>query len=102
MAREHGIAIDVLTETFLQFRTPFLHELGRIARRRRLQTDEAMDLMLAASRVFDRLLLGLINGFGDLAVRTATAAGDAGDAAMVAPAAEARPARRPRLARGPA
>ena len=102
MAREHGIAIDALTETFLQFRTPFLHELGRIARRRRLQTDEAMDLMLAASRVFDRLLLGLINGFGDLAARTATAAGGAGDAAMVAPAAEARPARRPRLARGPA
>src|SRR3989304_4325087 len=45
MAREHGIAIDALTETFLQFRPPFLHELGRIARRRRLQTGEATALI---------------------------------------------------------
>jgi excisionase family DNA binding protein len=66
MAREHGIEIDVLTDTFLQFRLPFLHELGRIARRRRLETDEAMDLLLAASRVFDRLLLALLRGYSDL------------------------------------
>jgi len=102
MAREHGMAMDVLTETFLQFRLPFLHELGRIARRRRVQTDEAMDLMLAASRVFDRLLLGLINGYGDLPARSATAAKAPGDTVVIPPAAESRPSRRPHLARGPA
>lgn len=62
MARAHGIDVDVATDTFLQFRLPFLHELGRIAQRRRLPTDEAADLILAASRVFDRLLLELLRG----------------------------------------
>lgn len=66
LAREHNIELDVLTDTFLRFRLPFLHELGRIARRRRLETDEAMDLLLAASRVFDRLLLALVRGHRDL------------------------------------
>lgn len=68
MARERGFAIDVLTDIFLQFRLPFLHELSRIAHRRRLQTDEAMDLLLAASRVFDRLFLALVQGNRDLPV----------------------------------
>jgi excisionase family DNA binding protein len=92
LARERGMLIDVLTETFLQFRLPFLHELGRIARRRRLPTDEAMDLLLAASRVFDRLLLGLINGYGDAPTGApastpmpATAAATAGIAQPAAP-----------------
>jgi excisionase family DNA binding protein len=67
LAREKGIGVDALTETFLRFRRPFLHELGRIARRRRLDTGDAMDLLLAASRVFDRLLLALIRGHRDLA-----------------------------------
>lgn len=62
MARERGIDPEILTDTFLQFRLPFLHELGRIARRRQLHTNEAMDLLLAASRVFDRLLLALLRG----------------------------------------
>ena len=66
MARERAIDIDVLTETFLEFRIPFLHELGRIARRRRLRADEAMDLLLAASRLFDRLLVALIRGHRDI------------------------------------
>jgi excisionase family DNA binding protein len=66
MARERGIEIEVLTETFLGFRIPFLHELGRIARRRRLPADESMDLLLAASRLFDRLLVVLIRGYRNL------------------------------------
>lgn len=68
MAREHDIRLDVLTNTFLRFRLPFLHELSRIARRRHLEVDEAMDLLLAASRVFDRLLLALLRGHADLPV----------------------------------
>jgi len=99
MARERGIGIDVLTETFLQFRMPFLHELGRIARRRRLQTDEAMDLLLAASRVFDRLILGLIHGYDDV---PSPAPAAHSDAAAIAPPAASRSSRPPRLARGPA
>jgi len=65
LSRDHDIQVDLLTDTFLRFRLPFLHELGRIARRRRLNADEAMDLLLAASRIFDRLLLALIEGYGD-------------------------------------
>ena len=99
MAREWGIGIDVLTETFLQYRMPFLHELGRIARRRRLQTEEAMDLLLAASRVFDRLILGLIHGHADPSSPGPVATGDA---VAIAPPAAARPGRSRRLARGPA
>jgi len=62
MARAHGIELETVTGTFLQFRLPFLHELSRIAQRRRLHTSEAADLILAASRVFDRLLLALLRG----------------------------------------
>jgi excisionase family DNA binding protein len=67
MARARAIELDAVTDTFLQFRLPFLHELGRIAQRRRLHTDEAMDLILAASRVFDRLLLALLRGHREVA-----------------------------------
>ncbi|HEX9549556.1 MAG TPA: helix-turn-helix domain-containing protein [Candidatus Limnocylindrales bacterium] len=62
LARARAIDLDAVTDTFLQFRLPFLHELSRIAQRRRLHTDEAADLILAASRVFDRLLLALLRG----------------------------------------
>ncbi|HEX5588706.1 MAG TPA: helix-turn-helix domain-containing protein [Candidatus Limnocylindrales bacterium] len=65
MARARGLEIGAATDAFLHFRLPFLHELGRIARRRRLATDEAMDLLLAASRVFDRLLLALLRGYDE-------------------------------------
>ncbi|TAK00588.1 MAG: helix-turn-helix domain-containing protein [Chloroflexota bacterium] len=66
MARARAIDTDGVTDTFLQFRLPFLHELSRIADRRRLRTDEAVDLILAASRVFDRLLLALLRGHRDV------------------------------------
>jgi excisionase family DNA binding protein len=97
MARARGVGIDAVTETFLEFRIPFLHELGRIARRRRLRADEAMDLLLAASRLFDRLLVALIRGHRDT---TAPALGaSAGAAAITAPA---RTRRAVRLAGDPA
>ena len=67
LSREQGMDVAAVTETFLGFRLPFLHELGRIARRRRLETAEAMDLLLAASRIFDRLLVTLIHGHRGLA-----------------------------------
>jgi excisionase family DNA binding protein len=69
MAREHGVEADVLTDTYLRFRLLFLNELSRIAKRRRLALNEAADLLLAASRVFDRLLIALIQGHRDLPIR---------------------------------
>jgi excisionase family DNA binding protein len=98
MARDYGIGIDAVTETFLDFRIPFLHELGRISRRRRLRTDEAMDLLLAASRLFDRLLVALIRGHGDLAT---PALGAPVDTAVSSPV-PGRSRRAPRLAGDPA
>ncbi|HSO30846.1 MAG TPA: helix-turn-helix domain-containing protein [Candidatus Sulfomarinibacteraceae bacterium] len=99
MARQRGMALDALTDTFLQFRLPFLHELGRIARRRRLHTDEAMDLLLAAARVFDRLLISLIRGHAGL---ESTAAADATSApGLASPVGPASP-RTIRPAGGPA
>lgn len=71
MARAHDVDLEAVTDTFLQFRLPFLHELGRIAQRRRLHTDEATDLILAASRVFDRLLLALLRGHREETAATA-------------------------------
>lgn len=75
LGRDLGFGVDALTETFLQFRLPFLNELGRIARRRRLGADEAMDLLLAASRAFDRLLVALIRGHARVTVAPAAAYG---------------------------
>jgi hypothetical protein len=58
-----------------------------------------MDLLLAASRAFDRLLLALINGYGDLA---SPAPVGAPDAVAIAPSAASRSRRPTRLARDPA
>jgi len=69
LAHGHGVEADVLTDTYLRFRLLFLNELSRIAKRRRLELDEAADLLLAASRVFDRLLIALIQGHRDLPIR---------------------------------
>lgn len=89
LAREHGIGVGAMTDTFLRFRLPFLNELGRIARRRRLAADESMDLILAASRVFDRLLLALINGYADPAHAELPQRQDSGDVGP-APSIQAR------------
>lgn len=69
MAREQGVEADVMTDTYLRFRLLFLNELSRIAKRRHLELNEAADLLLAASRVFDRLLVALIQGHRDLPIR---------------------------------
>lgn len=76
LARIHGVELDTLTETFLRFRMPFLDELGRIARRRRLPAEEGMDLLLAASRAFDRLMVAMIHGHGGADERPVVGAGE--------------------------
>ena len=64
MAREGGIRLATLIDGFHRFRLPFLDELGRIAHRRHLASDESIDLLLAASRLFDRLLLAIVEAHG--------------------------------------
>jgi hypothetical protein len=49
-----------VTAAFLRFRAPVLEELATIARRRRLETAEAISLVVAAAGAFDRLLLALL------------------------------------------
>lgn len=67
LAREGGIGVATLIDGFHRFRLPFLDELGRIAHRRHLAPQEAVDLLLAASRLFDRLLLALVEAHGGTA-----------------------------------
>jgi excisionase family DNA binding protein len=104
MAAERGMTVEATTETFLRFRLPFLDELGRIARRRRLPADEAMDLILAASRAFDRLLLSLIRGHGDgqggVPLPVASPHAAAADAVAPVRAASPAPGRARRIAEG--
>jgi excisionase family DNA binding protein len=64
LARAGGLGVSTLIDGFHRFRLPFLDELARIANRRHLASDEAMDLLLAASRLFDRLLLATVDGHG--------------------------------------
>jgi excisionase family DNA binding protein len=57
-----GIDAPTTAETFLRFRSPFLEELATIVRRRRVETSEAISLIIAAASVFDRLLRSLLEG----------------------------------------
>ena len=62
LARAQGLSAREATGIFLRFRAPFLDELAKLARRRRVEPSQAATLLLAAVRVFDRLLLALLDG----------------------------------------
>lgn len=62
LAARHGVTLGDAVELFLRFRTPFLHELGSVARRKGLEATAAMDLLEAATDAFDRLMSALIVG----------------------------------------
>lgn len=62
LAATRDLDITTSAATFLHFRSPFLEELGAIARRRRLDAFEAISLIIAAASVFDRLLPALLDG----------------------------------------
>jgi len=71
LAEAHGLPIPTAAAVFLHFRSPFLEELATIARRRRVETSEAISLVIAAAGVFDRLLPALLEGYlGARATRT--------------------------------
>jgi excisionase family DNA binding protein len=59
-----GATLSEAVETFLRFRAAFIGELAGIARRRRLDTREATELLVAAESAMDRLLVALMQGHG--------------------------------------
>ena len=51
------LSLSEAVEGFLQFRRPFLHELGEVARRRGFDAHASTELLEAAERAMDRLLV---------------------------------------------
>jgi hypothetical protein len=60
IAAELGLSLGHSVEGILEFRRPFLHELGLVARRRGFDATETTDLMERAERAMDSLLLAAI------------------------------------------
>jgi hypothetical protein len=52
-----GVSLSHAVESFLRFRLPFLRQLSLVARRRGFSTAETTDLLEAAERAMDRLLI---------------------------------------------
>jgi hypothetical protein len=59
-----GISLSRTVEAFLRFRQPFHRELAATARRRGFDAAEAADLLGAAERAMDRLLVATMRGHG--------------------------------------
>lgn len=64
MAASLGLSLGQAVEGFLQFRRPFLHELGLLAGRRGLDAAATTDLMESADKAMDRLLMATMTGHG--------------------------------------
>lgn len=71
MVADLGLSLSQAVEGFLQFRRPFLHQLGTFAARRALDVTATTELMESAERAMDRLLMSAMAGHG---VQRATAA----------------------------
>jgi hypothetical protein len=57
VASRMGVSLSQAVEGFLQFRRPFLHQLALVSRRRGFDTAATTDLLEAADRAMDRLLV---------------------------------------------
>lgn len=57
-----GASLSEAVERFLWFRSPFVDELGALARRRGLDTREATALLADAEAATDRLLVSMMTG----------------------------------------
>jgi excisionase family DNA binding protein len=77
VAAEIGLSLSQTVESFLRFRSPFLHELVVEARRRGFDTHETTDLMEQAERGIDQLLVATMTGHS---VRSVQARGRDGGA----------------------
>jgi excisionase family DNA binding protein len=62
VAAELGLSLSQAVEGFLRFRAPFHHELATATRRRGFDTGETTELLEAAERVMDRLLVATMTG----------------------------------------
>ena len=57
-----GLSLSQTVEGFLRFRAPFHHELAVAARRQGFDAAETTDLLQAAERAMDRLLVATMTG----------------------------------------
>lgn len=64
MAAGMGLSLSQAVEGFLQFRRPFLRQLGLFADRRGLDASATAELFEAAERAMDRLLMSAMTGHG--------------------------------------
>jgi excisionase family DNA binding protein len=64
VAASLGLSLSQTVEGFLRFRMPFHQELAVAARRRGFDTGEMTDLLEAAERAMDRLLVATMTGHG--------------------------------------
>ncbi len=64
VAASLGLSLSQTVEGFLRFRLPFHHELAVAARRRGFDAAETTDLLEAAERAMDRLLVATMTGHG--------------------------------------
>jgi excisionase family DNA binding protein len=75
MAADMGLSLSQAVEGFLQFRRPFLHQLGSFASSRGLDGVSTTELMESADRAMDRLLMSTMAGHGvQLGTKTFTTA----------------------------
>ena len=63
LAADEHLGAAATADVFLRFRTPFLAELGAIARRRELDAVASTALMADANDALDRLLLSTLRGW---------------------------------------
>ena len=68
VAAAQGLSLSQTVEGFLRFRAPFHHELAVAARRRGFDTPETTDLLEAAERAMDQLLVATMEGHGPAAI----------------------------------
>jgi hypothetical protein len=61
-AADLGVALGDAVEGFLQFRRPFLNQLGLLAARRSLDAAQTSELMDKATRAMDQLLMAAMAG----------------------------------------
>jgi len=58
------VSLSQTVEGFLQFRRPFLHQLGLFANRRGMDVAATTELIESAERAMDRLLMAVMTGHG--------------------------------------
>jgi hypothetical protein len=65
MAASLGLSLSQTVEGFLRFRAPFHQELAVAARRNGFDAAETTDLLVAAERAMDQLLIATMTGHGE-------------------------------------